>query len=133
MTGNAAHGGLSASAGTPWGPKAGAGLGGTVSGDGGLTSGGLYAGASAGQGVGASAALGGRTDPSGAYGGKSAQAHAGGHSSGTIELGQATAAGGSTRTVSSRFDPELNDNVNNVVATKTLTKTRVVPKKVSKS
>lgn len=34
LTGNAAHGGLSASAGTPFGQKAGAGLGGTVTGEG---------------------------------------------------------------------------------------------------
>lgn len=32
LTGNAAHGGLSASAGTPFGQKAGAGIGGTVNG-----------------------------------------------------------------------------------------------------
>lgn len=32
LTGNAAHGGLSASAGTPFGQRAGAGLGGTVDG-----------------------------------------------------------------------------------------------------
>lgn len=39
LTGNAAHGGLSASAGTPFGQRAGAGLGGSVDGGNGLSTG----------------------------------------------------------------------------------------------
>uniref|UniRef100_A0A1B0DA47 Uncharacterized protein n=1 Tax=Phlebotomus papatasi TaxID=29031 RepID=A0A1B0DA47_PHLPP len=94
LTGNAAHGGLSASAGTPYGQQAGAGLGGSVGGssrnnyDGlagflaafarnGRTAGGLYAGASAGHGVGASAALAGNVEADGGgAGGSVAEAHA---------------------------------------------------------
>jgi len=86
LTGNAAHGGLSASAGTPFGQRAGAGLGGTV--DNGQTKGGLYAGASAGYGVGASAALGGNVDETGAAGGSGAEAHARGLSTKTVKLSQ---------------------------------------------
>lgn len=128
LTGDAAHGGLSASAGTPFGQRAGAGLGGSVSGEGGSTRGGLYAGATAGHGVGASAALGGRTDPSGVYGGKTSEAHAGGVGTKTVELSQAGASGGGS--VSTRFSSGLDDDVNNVVATKTITKTRLRPQKV---
>ncbi|XP_055701236.1 uncharacterized protein LOC129800679 [Phlebotomus papatasi] len=74
LTGNAAHGGLSASAGTPYGQQAGAGLGGSVDG---RTAGGLYAGASAGHGVGASAALAGNVEADGGgAGGSVAEAHA---------------------------------------------------------
>lgn len=94
LTGNAAHGGLSASAGTPGGQRAVAGLGGntgkaqlrriysrsihsktenSLAGD---LSGGLYAGATAGQGVGATAALGGSANSATGYGG--AEAHGGG-------------------------------------------------------
>ncbi|KAH8413668.1 hypothetical protein KR222_003182 [Zaprionus bogoriensis] len=56
LTGNAAHGGLSASAGTPWGSRAAAGLGGGLNG---RTAGGAYAAAQANDEVGASAVLGG--------------------------------------------------------------------------
>uniref|UniRef100_A0A336MW14 CSON002092 protein n=1 Tax=Culicoides sonorensis TaxID=179676 RepID=A0A336MW14_CULSO len=88
LTGNAAHGGLSASAGTPFGQKAGAGLGGTVGGNYGRTAGGLYAGASDGFGQGASAALGGKVDEYGPAGGSGAEAHAQGVSKKTVKLGQ---------------------------------------------
>ncbi|KAG4067762.1 hypothetical protein HA402_005534 [Bradysia odoriphaga] len=75
LTGNAAHGGLSASAGTPYGQVAGAGLGGSLDG---RTAGGLYAGASAGHGVGASAAIGGGLDANGmSVGGIGAESHTG--------------------------------------------------------
>jgi hypothetical protein len=87
LTGNAAHGGLSASAGTPFGQRAGAGLGGTVDGQG-RTVGGLYAGASANSEVGASAALGGNLDGSGGFGGRGSEAHAYGHSTKTVQLSQ---------------------------------------------
>lgn len=86
LTGNAAHGGLSASAGTPFGQRAGAGIGGTVLD--GQTKGGAYAGASAGYGVGASAALGGNVDGVGASGGLGSEAHAGGVSKKTVKLSQ---------------------------------------------
>lgn len=94
LTGNGAHGGLSASAGTPYGQRAGAGLGGSVDGK---TAGGLYAGATAGHGVGASAALGGKVDETGAYGGEGAEAHAGGISHKTVGLG----ANGVKKTITS--------------------------------
>lgn len=134
MTGDAAHGGLSASAGTPFGQKAGAGLGGTVSGEGGLTRGGLYAGATDGFGQGASAALGGKTDPSGVYGGKVAESHAGGVGTKRLEIGQATSAGAvsSGGTVSTRFDnaEQIDDQVNSVLAPRPVSQTRVHPQKV---
>ncbi|XP_063709534.1 uncharacterized protein LOC134838025 isoform X3 [Culicoides brevitarsis] len=91
LTGNAAHGGLSASAGTPFGQKAGAGLGGTVAGNNGRTAGGLYAGATDGFGQGASAALGGKVDEFGPAGGSGAEAHAQGVSKKTVKLGQGNA------------------------------------------
>ncbi|XP_064543618.1 uncharacterized protein LOC135432077 isoform X1 [Drosophila montana] len=56
LTGNAAHGGLSASAGTPWGSRAAAGIGGGLNG---RTAGGAYAAAQANDDIGASALLGG--------------------------------------------------------------------------
>lgn len=59
LTGNAADGGLSASAGTPFGQRAAAGIGGSV--NGGSTGGGAYAGAQANPAVGASAVLSGST------------------------------------------------------------------------
>lgn len=62
LTGNAAHGGLSASAGTPFGQRAGAGLGGSVDGD---AAGVLYAGAEANPQTGAGAILGGDTSKGG--------------------------------------------------------------------
>lgn len=84
LTGNAAHGGLSASAGTPFGQSAGAGLGGSLDG---RTAGGLYAGASAGHGVGASAALGGGLDANGmSLGGIGAESHAGGVSKKVVKV-----------------------------------------------
>ncbi|XP_055859276.1 uncharacterized protein LOC129921465 isoform X2 [Episyrphus balteatus] len=60
LTGNAADGGLSASAGTPNGQRAAAGIGGFVNGG---AAGGAYAGAQANDAVGASAVLGGSTGP----------------------------------------------------------------------
>lgn len=87
LTGNAAHGGLSASAGTPQGQQAGAGLGGILDGNG-RTAGGGYAGATAGHGVGASAAFGGGLDNVGGAGGLGAEAHSGGVSKKVVKLGQ---------------------------------------------
>ncbi|XP_058466668.1 uncharacterized protein LOC131439542 isoform X3 [Malaya genurostris] len=87
LTGNNAHGGLSASAGTPHGQQAGAGLSGILDGNA-RTSGGAYAGASAGHGVGASAAIGGGLDNEGGAGGTGAEAHAGGVSKKVVKLGQ---------------------------------------------
>lgn len=58
LTGRAADGGLSASAGTPYGQNAAAGLGGSIDGSG-RSGGGLYAGAQAAKGIEASAGLGG--------------------------------------------------------------------------
>nr|XP_036223307.1 merozoite surface antigen 2 isoform X1 [Bactrocera oleae] len=72
LTGNAAHGGLSASAGTPFGQRAGAGLGGSVDGD---AAGVLYAGAEANPQTGAGAILGGDTSRGGYAG---SQAFSGG-------------------------------------------------------
>uniref|UniRef100_A0A0K8UQ48 Uncharacterized protein n=1 Tax=Bactrocera latifrons TaxID=174628 RepID=A0A0K8UQ48_BACLA len=62
LTGDAAHGGLSASAGTPFGQRAGAGLGGSVDGN---AAGVLYAGAEANPQTGAGAILGGDTSRGG--------------------------------------------------------------------
>ncbi|XP_026471595.1 uncharacterized protein LOC113375860 [Ctenocephalides felis] len=67
LTGDSAHGGLQAEAGTPWGARAGAGLGGDASGQG-RTSGGLYAGAASGFGHSAGAELAGSTSAEGSYG-----------------------------------------------------------------
>ncbi|XP_020714881.1 merozoite surface antigen 2 isoform X2 [Ceratitis capitata] len=72
LTGNAAHGGLSASAGTPFGQRAGAGLGGSVDGN---AAGLLYAGAEANPRTGAGVILGGDTGKGGYAG---SQAFAGG-------------------------------------------------------
>ncbi|GAB0094779.1 hypothetical protein DMENIID0001_101050 [Sergentomyia squamirostris] len=83
LTGNAAHGGLSASAGTPYGQNAGAGLGGTVDG---RTAGGLFAGATAGHGVGASAALAGSIGAEGGAGGSIAESHAAGIQKTVVKL-----------------------------------------------
>ncbi|XP_041633085.1 uncharacterized protein [Drosophila kikkawai] len=69
LTGNSAHGGLSASAGTPWGARAAAGLGGNLDG---RTSGVGYAAAQANPSVGASALLGGSVGENGYIG---AEAH----------------------------------------------------------
>lgn len=97
LTGNSAHGGLSASAGTPWGSRAAAGLGGGLNGlytlhahlnislsfsllFAGRTAGGAYAAAQANDEVGASAVLGGSVGEHGYIG---SEAHAPGkvHSS----------------------------------------------------
>ncbi|XP_017123528.1 uncharacterized protein LOC108143539 isoform X2 [Drosophila elegans] len=69
LTGNSAHGGLSASAGTPWGSRAAAGLGGTLDG---RAAGVGYAAAQANPSVGASALLGGSAGENGYIG---AEAH----------------------------------------------------------
>lgn len=121
LTGNAAHGGLSASAGTPYGQKAGAGLGGILDGNA-RTSGGLYAGATAGNGVGASAALGGGLNGEGGAGGTGAEAHAGGFSRKVVKLSQTNGAAPPSETVlvhevppapqmvSTRFNQEYDSN-----------------------
>ncbi|XP_059612927.1 uncharacterized protein LOC132259351 [Phlebotomus argentipes] len=86
LTGNAAQGGLSASAGTPYGQHAGAGLGGSVDGQ---TAGGLFAGASAGHGVGATAALAGGADASGVLsGGGVAEAHSAGVQKSVVKVAE---------------------------------------------
>ncbi|KAH8299565.1 hypothetical protein KR044_003064, partial [Drosophila immigrans] len=77
LTGNSAHGGLSASAGTPWGSRAAAGLGGGLDG---RTAGGLYAAAQANDEVGASAVLGGSVGERGYIG---AESHRPGKTSGS--------------------------------------------------
>lgn len=87
LTGNAAHGGLSASAGTPFGQRAAAGLGGTID-EKGRPRGGGFAAATAGSGVGASAALGGNVDEQGAQGGLGSEAHAAGYSTKKLEISQ---------------------------------------------
>nr|XP_016930399.1 uncharacterized protein LOC108010090 isoform X2 [Drosophila suzukii] len=74
LTGNSAHGGLSASAGTPWGSRAAAGLGGNLDG---RAAGVGYAAAQANPSVGASALLGGSAGEHGYIG---AEAHSPGRS-----------------------------------------------------
>ncbi|XP_026836634.1 uncharacterized protein LOC6547808 isoform X3 [Drosophila erecta] len=74
LTGNSAHGGLSASAGTPWGSRAAAGLGGNLDG---RAAGVGYAAAQANPSVGASALLGGSAGEHGYIG---AEAHSPRHS-----------------------------------------------------
>lgn len=106
LGGNNAGGGLSASAGTPHGQQAGAGIGGSLNG---RAAGGAYAGASAGYGVGASAALGGGLDGSGAYGGKGAESHAGGISTKTVTLSQSVPAQGVVYT-QQEVSPPVADN-----------------------
>ncbi|TDG51587.1 hypothetical protein AWZ03_002047 [Drosophila navojoa] len=82
LTGNAAHGGLSASAGTPWGSRAAAGIGGGLNG---RTAGGAYAAAQANDDVGASALLGGSVGEHGYIG---SEAHANGRkTSHSVNLG----------------------------------------------
>ncbi|XP_032585825.1 serine/threonine-protein kinase STE20 isoform X1 [Drosophila mojavensis] len=82
LTGNAAHGGLSASAGTPWGSRAAAGIGGGLNG---RTAGGAYAAAQANDDVGASALLGGSVGEHGYIG---SEAHANGRkASHSVNLG----------------------------------------------
>lgn len=98
LTGNAAHGGLSASAGTPNGQQAGAGLGGLLGGND-RTAGGGYAGATAGNGVGASAAFGGGLDNAGGAGGLGAEAHAPGVSKKVVKIGQTNGAAPASQTV----------------------------------
>lgn len=121
LTGNAAHGGLSASAGTPHGQQAGAGLGGILDGNA-RTAGGLYAGATAGHGVGASAALGGGLNGEGGAGGTGAEAHAGGISRKVVKLGQTNGAAPPSETVlvndqsiNTRFNHEDNFKTKTVV------------------
>ncbi|XP_070508143.1 uncharacterized protein [Chironomus tepperi] len=87
LTGDAAHGGLSASARTPFGQKAAAGLGGTVD-DQGRPRGGGFAAATAGAGLGASAALGGSLDESGGRGGVGSEAHGAGYQAKKVEITQ---------------------------------------------
>lgn len=91
LTGNTAHGGLTASAGTPHGQQAGAGLGGLLGGND-RTAGGGYAGATAGNGVGASAAFGGGLENAGGAGGLGAEAHAPGVSKKVVKIGQTNGA-----------------------------------------
>ncbi|XP_055626808.1 uncharacterized protein LOC129768893 isoform X2 [Toxorhynchites rutilus septentrionalis] len=98
LTGNAAHGGLSASAGTPFGQQAGAGLGGLLDGNA-RSAGGAYAGASAGHGVGASAAIGGSLDDAGGAGGTGAEAHAPGVHKKVVKLGQTNGAAPPSETI----------------------------------
>ena len=74
LTGNAAHGGLSASAGTPWGPKAAAGLNGALDG---RAAGTAYAGAQLNPQVGASSIIGGSVGE-GHSGFSGAEAHSNG-------------------------------------------------------
>ncbi|KAG5680813.1 hypothetical protein PVAND_010298 [Polypedilum vanderplanki] len=85
LSGNAAHGGLQASAGTPFGQRAAAGLGGSVD-EAGRPRGGGFAAASAGSGIGASAALGGNVNEYGASGGHGSEAHGAGYSAKKVEL-----------------------------------------------
>lgn len=111
LTGNAAHGGLSASAGTPHGQQAGAGLGGILDGNA-RTAGGLYAGATAGNGVGASAALGGGLNGEGGAGGTGAEAHAGGISRKVVKLGQTNGAAPPSETILVHEVPPAPQSVN---------------------
>uniref|UniRef100_A0A182ISA1 Uncharacterized protein n=1 Tax=Anopheles atroparvus TaxID=41427 RepID=A0A182ISA1_ANOAO len=101
LTGNSAHGGLSASAGTPHGQQAGAGIGGLLGGNE-RTAGGAYAGATAGHGVGASAAIGGGLDGAGGAGGVGAESHAGGLSKKVVKLGQTNQGAAPTEVVISK-------------------------------
>ncbi|XP_057661884.1 uncharacterized protein LOC130897178 isoform X1 [Diorhabda carinulata] len=88
LTGNEADGGLQAEAGTPFGQKAWAGLGGGVNGAG-RSAGGLYAGATAGGGVGAKAGIGGTAGSEGSFGTSYAGASAGGLYKGRVKsIGQ---------------------------------------------
>lgn len=98
LTGNTAHGGLSASAGTPNGQQAGAGLGGLLDGND-RSAGGGYAGATAGNGVGASAAFGGSLNNAGGAGGLGAEAHAPGTSKKVVKIGQTNGAAPPSETV----------------------------------
>lgn len=111
LTGNAAHGGLSASAGTPHGQQAGAGLGGLLNGND-RSAGGLYAGATAGHGVGASAAIGGGLDNEGGAGGAGAEAHVPGARTKVVKLGQTNGAAPPSETVVSYEVPPAPQNVN---------------------
>lgn len=128
LTGNTAHGGLSASAGTPHGQQAGAGLGGLLDGNA-RTSGGAYAGATAGHGVGASAAIGGGLNDAGGAGGTGAEAHAGGYSRKVVKLSQTNGAAPPSETVylheQSPGPQAVNTRFNEEYETKTKTKTIV--------
>ncbi|XP_055609167.1 merozoite surface protein 2 isoform X10 [Uranotaenia lowii] len=146
LTGNAAHGGLSASAGTPYGQQAGAGIGGIASGNE-RTAGGAYAGATAGHGVGASAAIGGGLAGEGGAGGVGAEAHAAGVSKKVVRLGQTNGADAPSEavfesetapakspSVSTRFNQENDAHHPVHTRTKTFYKKKIIsrPHKVSK-
>lgn len=129
LTGNSAHGGLSASAGTPQGQQAGAGLGGLLGGND-RTAGGGYAGATAGNGVGASAAFGGGLDNAGGAGGLGAEAHAGGVSKKVVKIGQTNGAAPPSEAILEHEVPpapqavhtRFNQEVNSKSKTKTILK-----------
>lgn len=129
LTGNTAHGGLSASAGTPHGQQAGAGLGGLLDGNA-RTAGGAYAGASAGGGVGASAAIGGGLNGEGGAGGVGAEAHAAGANTKVVKLGQTNGAAPPSETVlvrdlppaPQRVDTRFNQEYESKTKTKSVVK-----------
>ncbi|KXJ83176.1 hypothetical protein RP20_CCG008416 [Aedes albopictus] len=126
LTGNTAHGGLSASAGTPNGQQAGAGLGGILDGND-RSAGGGYAGATAGNGVGASAAFGGGLNNAGGAGGLGAEAHALGTSKKVVKLGQTNGAAPPSETLLVHDAPPapvaVHTRFNDETSVKTKTKT----------
>lgn len=126
LTGNTAHGGLSASAGTPNGQQAGAGLGGILDGND-RSAGGGYAGATAGNGVGASAAFGGGLNNAGGAGGLGAEAHAPGTSKKVVKIGQTNGAAPPSETVLVHEAPPapvaVHTRFNDETSVKTKTKT----------
>lgn len=126
LTGNTAHGGLSASAGTPNGQQAGAGLGGILDGND-RSAGGGYAGATAGNGVGASAAFGGGLNNAGGAGGLGAEAHAPGTSKKVVKLGQTNGAAPPSETILVHDAPPapvaVHTRFNDETSVKTKTKT----------
>lgn len=121
LTGNTAHGGLVASAGTPNGQHAGAGLGGLLDGND-RTSGGGYAGATAGHGVGASAAFGGTLNNEGSAGGLGAESHVPGTSNKVVEIGQ-TKSASSPGKIASVHEGELHTRFNDETSFHKKTKT----------
>ncbi|XP_062544544.1 merozoite surface protein 2 isoform X1 [Armigeres subalbatus] len=124
LTGNTAHGGLVASAGTPNGQHAGAGLGGLLDGND-RTSGGGYAGATAGHGVGASAAFGGTLNNEGSAGGLGAESHVPGTSNKVVEIGQTKSASSPGKTASvheGELHTRFNDETSFHKKTKTVLK-----------
>ncbi|XP_055609164.1 merozoite surface protein 2 isoform X7 [Uranotaenia lowii] len=135
LTGNAAHGGLSASAGTPYGQQAGAGIGGIASGNE-RTAGGAYAGATAGHGVGASAAIGGGLAGEGGAGGVGAEAHAAGVSKKVVRLGQTNGADAPSEAVfesetAPAKSPSVSTRFNQENDGKSKTKTKTYVKEVN--